>query len=95
MVYHGVNCLNRLFGPISSIDEGVLDVFYRSLPINGVRSLEIFVSRFKNVFGGRVSVSNVPSFDDFPELSRHIHPLADWPTEDKKTDVKVVMNPPH
>jgi hypothetical protein len=94
LVYHGVNFLNRVFGPISGIDESVLRVFYETLPIDGIRSLEILVSRFRDIARGSVSIRNVPKLDAYPELERHIRELEPWPLEDTGSIVKVMVNPP-
>ena len=94
LVYHGVNFLNRVFHPISSVDESVLRVFYDTLPIDGIRSIEILVSRFKDISRGSVSIRNVPKLEDYPELERHIHPLVQWPQKDTGTIVRIMVNPP-
>jgi len=94
LVYHGVNFLNRAFGPISGIDESVLKVFSDTLPIDGIRSIEILVSRFRDISRGIVSIRNVPKLEDYPELKRHIHPLVQWLEEDTGTIVRVMINPP-
>lgn len=93
LVYYGVNFLNRLFGPISSIDESVLKVFYDTMTIDGIRSVEILVSRFRDISRGRVTIRNVPDRDVYRELDRHIHVLEPWPTEDTGA-VKVMVHPP-
>lgn len=95
LVYHGVNFLNRVFGPISGIDESVLRVFFDTLPIDGIRSIEILVSRFRDISRGIVSVRNVPKLEAYPELERHIFPLGGWLKEDTEIIVKVVINPPN
>jgi hypothetical protein len=94
LVYHGVNFLNRVFGPISGIDESVLKVFYETLPIDGIRSMEILVSRFRDISRGSVSIRNVPKLKAYPELERHIRELEPWPLEDTGSIVKVMVNPP-
>jgi hypothetical protein len=94
LVYHGVNFLNRVFGPISGIDESVLRVFYDTLPIDGIRSVEILVSRFRDISRGIVSIRNVPQLKAYPELERHIWPLVQWPKKDIESIVKVMVNPP-
>jgi len=93
LVYHGVNILNKMFGPISSVNEAVLEIFYNTLPIDGIRSLGIFVSRFENITRGRVSVNNVPKLEKYPELARHILKVGDWPEGDDKNWVRVRMIP--
>ena len=60
IVYQVVNLLNCLYGPISSIELDVLKLFYNILPINGVRSLQIFASKFKNITKGIIKKKNVP-----------------------------------
>jgi hypothetical protein len=94
LVYLGVNFLNRLFGPISTIDRAVLEMFYNIMPADGIRSLGIFVSQFKNISRGHVSMENVPKVDGKSELSRHIYKISDWPTEDSGEKIKVLLNPP-
>lgn len=94
VVYQGVNCLNRLFPPISKVDESVLKIFYNLLPINGVRSLDIFASRFTDICGGRVSVTNVPEIASYPELERHICKIETWPAVDTGREVEIIVNPP-
>ncbi|MCX5799947.1 MAG: AAA family ATPase [Candidatus Eisenbacteria bacterium] len=94
LVYHGVNFLNRVFGPISSIDQNVLRVFYNAMPFDGIRSIEILASRFHDISLGQVTMRNVPRLDSYPELGRHIQELEPWPHEDAKKPVKVITNPP-
>ncbi|HPM77327.1 MAG TPA: ATP-binding protein [bacterium] len=103
LVYHGVNLLNKMFGPISWIDEDVLKIFYDTIPIDGIRSLEIFVSRFDNISRGRVSLENVPNKVKYPELDRHILQVNEWPKvnlendlrkDELKNDIRVMVNPP-
>lgn len=77
-VYLGVSLLNSLWGPISQIQREVLKLFYYMLPINGFRSMEFFISNFKNIQRGVVVCSNVPSIEDFPELKRHIVMPKKW-----------------
>ena len=72
IVYQVVNLLNRQFGPIAEIDLTVLDLFYNILPVNGVRSLQIFVSRFNNITKGRINKRNVPALIDNKELKEQI-----------------------
>ena len=67
-----VNVLNKKFGPITEIDSHVLKLFYNILPINGVRSLDIFASKFSNIVKGRIEKINVPELIDNKELKRHI-----------------------
>ena len=61
IVYQVVNLLNKQFGPISSINYDVLNLFYHILPINGIRSLQIFASKFKNITKGQIEKVNVPN----------------------------------
>lgn len=77
-VYLGVSLLNNIWGPISQIQREVLKLFYYMLPINGFRSMEFFISNFKNIQRGIVVCSNVPSIKDFPELKRHIVMPIKW-----------------
>jgi hypothetical protein len=97
LVYHGVNFLNKMFGPISYVNRSVLEVFYNIMPVDGIRSLSIFVSKFRNISRGHVSIKNVPKFEENSELQRHIYKLSDWPTEnseDPNDKIKVLLNPP-
>ena len=94
MVYHGVNLLNRQFGPISKIDKAVLEIFYNILPRNGIRSLEVFVSQFSHISRGRVTRENVPDLEVASELRRHIDVLGPWPKGETYREVKVLVNPP-
>lgn len=75
IVYQVVNLLNNLFGPISNIDSDVLNLFYNILPINGVRSLQIFASKFKNITKGTIKKRNVPDLMQDKELERQIELL--------------------
>ena len=79
IVYQMVNLLNTLYGPISSIDSDVLKLFYNILPINGVRSLQIFASKFKNITKGIIKKRNVPYLIDNKELDGQIELL--YPNE--------------
>ena len=60
IVYHASYLLNGLFGPITHIDEDVLRLFYNIMPINGIRSLKIFISKFNPIIKGKVKKINVP-----------------------------------
>ena len=93
LVYHGVSFLNDMVGPISSVDQSVLQIFYDTMPIDGIRSVEVFASRFRDISRGRVFRRNVPDPRDFPELDRHIHVVKVWPKEDQGA-VRVAVHPP-
>jgi len=71
-VYLGVSLLNTFWGPISKIQEEVLQLFYDILPINGFRSLEFYISKCHGIQRGAVVCSNMPSVNDFEELKRHV-----------------------
>ena len=71
-VYIGVSLLNKIWGPISRVQEDVLQFFHDILPLNGYRSMEFFISKFKNIQRGVIVCSNIPSFEDVPELKRHV-----------------------
>lgn len=90
MVYHGVNFLNSMFGPITSISQSVLQIFHDLFPMDGIRSLEIFVSRFKDISKGKVSLCNVPTFEAYPELERHIMKLEPWWENLKSEKLKTI-----
>lgn len=83
IVYQTVNLLNRQFGPISSIDLEVLELFYDILPINGMRSLQIFVSKFNNIAKGIIEKTNVPNLLDEGELEGQIELLRKKTYEEK------------
>jgi hypothetical protein len=93
LVYHGVNFLNNMYGPISCIDESVLEIFHNTMPIDGIRSYEIFVSLFHDISYGIVRRENVPEPGEYPELTRHIRVVAPWPQQNKDL-IKVIVNPP-
>jgi len=77
-VYLGAFLLDKFWGPISKIEQAVLQLFHDIVPINGVRSLEFFISKFEYVQRGIVKRCNVPAFENFPELQRHIILPPDW-----------------
>lgn len=72
MVYVCLSLLIKFWGPISRIEEEVLWLFYKLIPINGIRSLEFFISKFQYVQRGEVFCKNVPLYCDYPELLRHV-----------------------
>lgn len=72
-VYIGVSLLNQMWGPITLIEKEVLQIFYNLIPINGYRSLQFFVQKFKNIQRRKVVVENIPELDEFEELKRHIY----------------------
>ena len=73
IVYLCVSELNRIWGPVSKIQEEVLWLFYRIVPINGIRSLGFFISKFQYIQRGVVTCSNVPLYSDFPEFGPPHH----------------------
>lgn len=77
-VYLGVSLLNNFWGPISKIQIDVLQLLFEIVPINGFRSLEFYISKCQNIQRGAVVCSNMPSLEDFSELSRHVALPADW-----------------
>ena len=77
-VYLGISLLNRLWGPISNVQEEILQMFHDMIPINGFRSLEFFISKFQNVQGGKVVSSNIPSIANYQELKRHVILPPNW-----------------
>ncbi len=87
-VYLGVSLLNRLWGPINKVQKSVLNMFYWIVPINGIRSLEFFVSKFQYIQRGVVTSSNVPTYDIFPELIRHIIMPYKWDKTKDEIDKK-------
>lgn len=81
-VYIGVSLLNQVWGPIEEIEKKVLQLFYDIIPVNGFRSLQFFVHKFKNIQKRRVSYdANVPKLKEFPELRRHVYWPDDWEQE--------------
>jgi hypothetical protein len=88
-VYLGVSLLNRFWGPISRIEKKVLIMFHNLVPINGVRSLEFFALKFRDIKGGIIDRSNIPDFEEIPELKRHIILPPGW-GEDTDTDKKFI-----
>lgn len=76
--YLGISLLNNLWGPVSKVQEEVLQLFHDILLINGFRSLEFYVSKFQNIERGIVVSSNVPSVDKYPELKRHVVLPPKW-----------------
>jgi len=92
LVYHGVNYLNQKFGPLSHVDRSVLTVFHDTMPVDGIRSVEILASRFHDVSRGRVSIKNAPDPSAFPELARHIRTASPWPGVDSG-EVRVMAKP--
>ncbi len=72
IVYQTVNLLNREYDPIMEIEREVLELFSNILPLNGIRSLRIFVSRFKNVKKGIIRRENVPLLLGNPEMEKQI-----------------------
>jgi hypothetical protein len=77
-VYLGISLMNRLWGPVSMVQEQILEMFHDMMPINGFRSLEFFVSKFQNVQGGKVVNSNIPKIEDYQELKRHVILPPEW-----------------
>jgi hypothetical protein len=88
-VYLLVSLLNERWGPISRIEQQVLELFRDLLPINGSRSLEIFTSFFEGIKRGEVRRSNVPRIDLSAELRRHIIFPPGWP-KNTVTDTELV-----
>ena len=83
-VYLGVSLLNSIWGPISKIQNDVLDLLQNVLLINGFRSMEFFISKFQNIERGNVYPSNVPTLDTYNELKRHIVLPINWRNVDKR-----------
>lgn len=71
-VYLGASILYEKHGPISKIQIAVLKLFHDILLVNGIRSLEFFISKFHNIQYGAVYYYNVPSMTEYPELKRHV-----------------------
>jgi hypothetical protein len=80
-VYLMVSLLNNRWGPISRVEQSVLELFHNLLPMNGYRSLEFFASCFKGIQRGEVRVANVPNFERSSELRRHIIVPMEWSRE--------------
>ena len=77
-VYICLSLLNKIWGPINSIEEEVLKLFSRLVTINGVRSLEFFISKFQYIQHGVVRCKNVPLYGNAPELLRHVVYPPKW-----------------
>ena len=80
-VYLGVSLINKIWGPVSKIQEDVLQLFHDMLIINGYRSLEFFVSQFSNIERGIVMPSNVPVTPDNRDMRRHVFLPDTWVKE--------------
>lgn len=89
-VYIMVTHLAKVWGPISRVEESVLKLFRDLLPINGIRSLEFFVSSFQEMQGGKVVAENVPIIENNDALRRHIVIPNEW-LESK--DRSILENP--
>jgi len=83
-VYIGVSLLEKYWGPISLIDEEVLKLFHDMIPIYGFRSIEFFISLFKNIQYGIVHRHNVALYEDYIELKRHILLPQTWDSKEAK-----------
>ncbi|MDY6833420.1 MAG: hypothetical protein SVY53_01290 [Chloroflexota bacterium] len=70
--------MDDLRGPIAKVQEDVLQLFHDMLLMNGIRSLEFFISKFENPQKVVVSASNVPSMEKFQELKRHVILPPQW-----------------
>ena len=77
-VYLIASLLNYRWGPIKWIEERVLILFRDLLPINGYRSLELFVDCFEGIERGKVIAGNVPRLEVYVELRRHIIIPKEW-----------------
>lgn len=77
-VYLMTSLLGSHWGPISEIQKCVLQLFHDILPVNGVRSLEVFASSLEEVTGGKIVVSNIPKIEKNAVLMRHIIPPEEW-----------------
>jgi hypothetical protein len=85
-VYIMVSRLNAHWGPIAQVQRNVLQLFHDLLAVNGVRSMELFASKFVEVERGRVLASNVPRVEHYAELRRHIVVPSNWLTESRPKD---------
>jgi hypothetical protein len=88
-IYLGISLLNNLWGPISRIQQEVIDLFKDIVLINGIRSLEFFVSKFQFIQDGKIVSSNVPSIDKLLELKRHVILPKQWTTAERPKDEKL------
>lgn len=77
-VYLGISLLNSFWGPISKVQNDVLELLYNIVPINGFRSLEFYISKCQNIQRGAVVCSNMPSINQFNELKRHVVLPIEW-----------------
>lgn len=71
-VYIGASFLKTNWPNIQYTQLCVIDLLHGSLLINGIRSLQFFISHFNDIKGNTVTHENVPSLVKFPELNRHI-----------------------
>lgn len=72
IVYQTVNLLNIEYGPITEIELIVLKLFSNILPLNGIRSLKIFVTKFRNIKKGIIRKENVPQLIKNSEMEKQI-----------------------
>jgi hypothetical protein len=77
-VYLMTALLTQKWGPIRRIQTAVLDLFRDTLPVNGVRSLQFFASRFQEVRGGEITIGNVPDMRREEALRRHLIVPRQW-----------------
>lgn len=77
-VYLMAKLLITKWGSINPIQKKVLDLFHDLLPINGIRSLEFFASKFEEIKEGKIVASNVPKIWKDKSLRRHIIFPENW-----------------
>ena len=78
LVYLLTALLMKKWGPITRIQECVLQLFHDLLPVNGARSLEFFASSFVGIRRGIVRAANVPALETNDALRRHVIVPEDW-----------------
>lgn len=77
-VYIMLSLLRRKWGAIRDVDEAVLRLFHDMLPVNGVRSMEIFASKFVNINEETICPANVPVLWKNKDLWRHVVVPPRW-----------------
>lgn len=93
-VYIAVSLIKAKYPDISTISRGVLEFFRDAELIYGIRSLEMVISRLRNVSHGKLTEDNLPldKIDDF-KLWIEVQGKK-WQNE-KTEDIKIYGEPPN
>ncbi len=83
-VYFALMMLQKCFGPIKYVYDDVMHLFHDLYPINGYRSMEIFVESFVDIQDQEVTSLNVPRMDKYPELWNQVVLPTSWVEKDKR-----------